>query len=412
MDYMAYDLIVIGAGAGGLFAGACLPRSVRGLVLEKGPSPGAKLLLTGSGQCNLTRTGDIKGFLPHYGHNKEKFIRTVLYPFNNSAVMNFFEGCGLSLLCREDGKVFPRSLSARDVLNTLVTACKKNGMEFRFSAGVTSIQPTEKREGEYAFLVQTPSETFFSKKVICAVGGCSYPSTGSDGSFFDTFRTLGLEVVPVTPALTPIFVQNYPYVALSGISLSDVELQLQSAPPARGDLLFTHKGFSGPLILNHSRYARTGLNLTLNYFPPQNGVGLLARWKGGIHGNGKQLISFLQDELPSLPRRLLETLCLRLSLDPSAKVSRISIADLKSLAEKITRDEFSISGLGGYSVSMATAGGVSLSEVNPKTMEVTRYPGLYIIGEALDVDGDTGGYNLQFAFSSARQAAVHIYNHR
>ncbi|MEA4988151.1 MAG: NAD(P)/FAD-dependent oxidoreductase [Anaerovorax sp.] len=405
---MVYDLIIIGGGAAGLFSGASLPKKVNGLILEKSNSLGKKLLMSGSGQCNLTHSGSIKDFLSHYG-KQGKAIRSVLYQFNNDALISFFKEKEISTIIREDGKVFPESLKAKDVLECLCSLCKKNGLSFLLSSKVIDLKK-EKENGYYSVVCE--NNTYRSKKIIIATGGCSYPTTGSDGNFFPVLSKLGMTIEPLHPALTPVFVEGYPYSALSGISFDTVKLQITSKDGKKiaehsDSLLFTHRNFSGPVILNTSRFASPGLFLRIQYLPYLSSEELLSLLKKNLSGNQKQLITVLQELLP-LPKRFLEVICERLSLSPNQKFSQITGSDVKRLTDVLTKDSYRISSLDQYNKAMVTAGGIALSDVNLKTMECKDYPGLYFAGETLDVDGDTGGYNLQFAFSSGHLAAQHI----
>lgn len=392
---MIYDFIIIGAGASGLFAGASLPSSSKGLILEKTNSPGKKLLMAGSGQCNLTHGGSIKDFLEHYGgHRKE--VRNILYQFNNMAVIEFFQSHGLPCFEREDGKVFPKSLNGKEVLQVLLNCCKKNNVTILCNNPVTGFSPSE--EG---FRVDCSGTIYNTKKLVVSTGGCSYPTTGSDGQFFSLLEDMGLPLVDRKPALVPIHVYDYPYKELTGIAFKNVNISLKNIHQTFGDLLFTHDCFSGPAILSISRYALQNQVLVINYLPNMDYHTLLTDLKKGIQGNTKQVPTFFNEFFNQrFPKRFWETLCQRLSLDITAKASQLSGTNLKDFLNLLTGDEFSISGLGGYSSAMVTCGGVSLAEVNLKTLSSKSNPNLYFIGEVLDVDGDTGGYNLQFAFSS------------
>ncbi len=403
---MTYDLIIIGGGASGLFAGASLPHTTNGLLIERSSSMGKKLLMSGSGQCNLTHSGSIKDFLDHYGTNG-KSIRPILYSFNNEALLSFFEKNGIDTVTREDGKIFPKSMKAQDVLNCLSSLCKKNGLSFRLSTQVISL--ARKEDGTYC--VTCDKEVYYSKKVIVASGGCSYPTTGSDGNLFPVLSSLGITIEPLRPALTPIFIENYPYSELSGTAFEHVKLQILQTDGKKisektGALLFTHKNLSGPVVLDSSRFASTGLLLQIQYLP-FSGEKLLALLQKNQPANQKQLLSVLQELLP-LPKRFLELICDRLSLSPNQKFSQLSGTDLKRLSGILTKDIHRISKLDSFDKAMVTAGGVSLLDISIKTMESKQFPGLHFAGEALDVDGDTGGYNLQFAFSSAYLAAQQI----
>lgn len=407
MNKIDYELIIIGAGASGLFAGASLPKPLKGLILEKNSGPGKKLLMTGSGQCNLTRTGSIKDFITHYGQNGSK-IRQVLYRFNNLAAMDFFENHGVSLLEREDGKVFPASLNAADIVSTLLNSCSSNGLKILYSSPVTDLAAVALTPNEYIYRIGCGGEKYTSKKLIIATGGCSYPITGSDGSFFSVLGRLGIEIVPTRPALVPLCVEKYPYTSLSGVSLpAKITVCGEKKVERTGDLLFTHNSFSGPVILNASRYVTPACELKINYYPVKAIEELMIKCVDAAKGNRKQISTLLYDvlnESEQIPKRLIDLLCHRSGIEPSQISSGLSKNALHAILTLLTDDHFRISGTKGYKSAMATAGGVSLGEVDSKTMESKKYPGMFFTGEVLDVDGDTGGYNLQFAFSSAHAA--------
>lgn len=421
-----YDVIVVGGGAAGLFYSAVLDEKGNGLILEKTKAVGKKLLMSGAGQCNITHGGSIKDFLGHYG-DKGKKIRTALYKFNNESVRAFFESNGISLFEREDGKVFPKSLDAKEVLDTLKRSSEKNGFTVKFQCSVEKIE----HDGQAYTLFcsvggnQESLVSYRAKKVIVATGGCSYPTTGSDGKMFNVLREMGLDIVVPKPALVPVSVQNYPYTELSGISFPKVRITVYGTlgkdvgPSGESsgsfkkiaentdDLLLTHTNFSGPAILNISRAIMTGNSISINYLPERRSEEILAEMKKGVTGNAKQAITFFMDYIHTvdtkrqLPKRFVELLCQRANIVQGQKTSSLTGDQIKKMVSLLTNDSFSVSGTGGFQVAMATAGGVALEEVDLKTMESKKYPGLYIIGEALDVDGDTGGYNLQWAFSSA-----------
>ncbi|WP_419823564.1 NAD(P)/FAD-dependent oxidoreductase [Anoxybacterium hadale] len=417
---MTYDLIIIGAGAAGLFAGASLPNKINGLILEKSASPGKKLLMSGAGQCNLTHGGSIKDFITHYGARGKK-IRTVLYRFSNDSVIDFFEKNEIALFEREDGKIFPKSLRAKDILDCLTSQCQRNGMKLCFSTPVENISYREPAEGnDGLYVIQTGSFVFTAKKIIISTGGCSYPSTGSDGSLFPVLEALGIAVKPLHPALVPIHVQQYPYSDLSGISFQNAAVTLYSKEGKRvaeniGPLLFTRNHFSGPGILNLSRYVTEGMQLSLSYCTGKSDEVLIKELTTALSSSSKQLLTELYEYFngnrnaegreSEMPKRFLETLCRRAGTDPAVKASAVSRILLRSIVKLLLQDRFTISSTDGFSAAMVTAGGISLDEINLKTMESNQYLGMYFAGEVLDVDGDTGGYNLQFAFSSGWLAA-------
>jgi len=439
---MIYDLIIIGAGAAGLFAAANVPDGFRTLVIEKTDSPGKKLLLTGSGQCNLTNDEPIKEFLNRYGENGKQ-LRPILFPFSNQALMEYFESYGLALTVRDDGKVFPASMKSKDVLNLLLELVKSKGVELRYNTYVTEISrtthhveiscnnkttPFDNSDG-YRYCIHTcvnPKKLhdsddsknfentkdsksegqFFAKSLLVATGGESYPKTGSDGSIFERLEHLGLKLVPRRPALTSIYVENYPYEELSGLTFPTVTAKV-GLHKCEGSLLFTHKGFSGPPILTLSRYVEAEDKLTINYLPGRTADELRMDLIKLSSGEQKQILTVLES-LTKLPRSFLENVCSRCDINKSEKASRLSGKQMGNLADRLTNDSHIISGTGGFASAMTTAGGVDLDEINLQTMEAKRYPGLHFAGEVLDVDGDTGGYNLQFAFSSAMRCICSI----
>ncbi len=384
---MMYDRIIIGGGASGLYFAANCPAE-KGLILEKTASPGQKLLLSGSGQCNLTHGGSIKDFIGHYGPGGTK-IRSALYQANNLLLMKFYAEHGLPLTERWDGKVFPKSMEAEQVLKLLLLLVKEKGWELVTDCPVTSL--TVQPDGIFFI-----NENYKSRQVIIAAGGCSYPATGSDGSMLSVLEKMGLNIVSPRPSLVPVTVQQYPYRHLSGVSFQNASVQIDGHWE-KGGLLLTHNSFSGPAVLNLSRYASPGKALTISYIPA---AALEHRFSGD-----RRKISASLAETMGLPKRFTEVLVQRAGMDPAQKAASLSGKEIQALSQLLFSDTFSISGTSGFGSAMATAGGVSLEEVHLKTFESKKHPGLYIIGETLDIDGDTGGYNLQFAFSSGYCAA-------
>lgn len=384
---MIYDCIIIGAGASGLFCAASMPHPVRGLILEKTGRPGTKLLMSGSGQCNVTHSGSIKDFPRCYGENGNK-VRRCLYKHSNLKLMDFLEGMGVTTVVREDGKVFPASMSAKDILEALLSASRDNGFTIRYESPVTHMN-----KNPDGWSVHAGGATFTGKTIVVASGGCSYPSTGSDGSMFSILeRDLDLRHTPLKPALTPISVVSYPYGSLSGISFSDACVSIwedgKRLAAETGGLLFTHDDLSGPAILNISKYASPGRKLTINYLHPADLREVLDRLNKAARGSSADISNIAADEF-SLPRRF----C-RLAAESCGP-------SLKKLAALLTGEAFEISSAGGFNRAMTTCGGIELSQIDMASMEAKNFPGLMVIGEALDIDAITGGYSLQLAYSSA-----------
>lgn len=542
----AYETIVIGGGAAGLFFGAAAPAGRDILILEKTKQTGTKLLMSGSGQCNLTHGGSIKEFLLCYGKNGNK-IRTCLYRHSNLALCRFMEGLGVSLIEREDGKIFPRSMDAREVRSALLAACTRNGVTIRTQAEVTAIcalqqgsssrvcspaqppysqtstaaasdtddaapgayTPSDSREamdthrtaipvprsavpqalqrtnasasaiaavpgapyeqtaapgaqadgdpapGEKAPSVCAPDlgagfaltladgTCLACRNLVIAAGGASYPTTGSDGKILDVLALappagLGIPIVPPRPALTPVFIENYPFADLAGISLRDIELKIfpkpqenlcgeqtrsmtaEAAPmfskknkkqtkpqSAVGDLLLTHKNLSGPVILNHAREISAGTRLAINFVFPYTVDTVISRLKADFSGCRSMISAYIGEQY-HLPKRFAAKILSLISLTDKP-LAAISGSQMRALSEALAAWACTVSGTGGFREAMATAGGVSLDAINLSSMESRDYPGLFFAGEMLDIDGDTGGYNLQFAYASAMAALTKIY---
>lgn len=393
---MIYDCIIAGAGASGLFAGASFEpvgasRRLTGLILEKTDRPGTKLLMSGGGQCNITHAGSIKDFIDRYG-KKGGRIRSCLYRHNNLELIRFLQKHGIHTVTQEDGRVFPASGKAREILDLLLQTGKENGFEIACHQEITGIH----RIPEDCWELTTDQTTFRARTVILATGGCSYPGTGSDGSLFPVLkRDLDLAITPLQPALTPIRVRNYPYASLSGISFPDCRVTLLRAQKKiaeeHGGLLFTHKDLSGPAILNCSNHAKPGDTLVISYLDLSRNEAAASLQKAVETSRG-ELSSILADTF-HLPRRFCQLLTARIG------------TSTKALAAALTGEAFLITSLSGFEKAMVTAGGIDLSQIDLKTMALKNHPGLFVCGELMDINGSTGGYNLQFAWSSARTAA-------
>lgn len=391
---MVYDCIIIGAGAAGLFCGASFPKRINGLILEKTKRIGTKLLMSGSGQCNVTHNGSIKDFIPCYGKNGGK-IRNCLYQYHNEHLCTFLQENGIETFTREDGKIFPKSLKAVDVRDMLLKKSIENGFAVCKEKPVTSIR----KNGELWELF-SEQETYLTHNIIIATGGCSYPSTGSDGSIYEVLKQdLQLDIIQLKPALSPLKVQNYPFSDLAGISFQHAEAVIlhkeKRVAGNTGGLLLTHRDFSGPAVMNISKYAENGDQLKINYLSPLTYEEAHTMLKKAMNDSKESTANILSG-IFDLPKRFTRVLADRCGNSP------------KTLAKALTGDAYIITSIGSYQQAMATSGGISLKEINPKTMELKNHPGLFAIGEVIDIDGITGGYNLQFAYSSANAAVSKI----
>lgn len=405
---MRYDCIVIGAGPAGLAAairsGEC---GASTLVLEKNREPGKKLLLSGTGQCNITHSGNIEDFLPKYSEHA-RFVKPALFAFTNRDLEKFFTGNGVPLVETPDGKLFPKSRKAKDVLDVFLKLCNENKVEFRYDSSVIFAKSVPDEDGP-RFEILTENERFESGKLVIACGGASFPGSGSNGDGYTLAASLGHKIAPVVPGLTPVLVRDYPFPNCSGISLENVEIILwrdrKKERTHRGDVLFTHRGLSGPGILDFSRYFSKGDAITISLVPfsheEEFDKHLLENLKSSSRKTFKNVLSGY-----GIPERLLNEIFLleRIPLDLVASDLRQHYR--KHIVHKLIRMPFVIERLGDFNEAMVSRGGVCVNEVNRKTMESRLLPGLFFCGEVLDVDGACGGYNLQFAISSGFLAGI------
>jgi hypothetical protein len=409
-----YDLIIIGAGPSGLFCAInsiqkdIIQKEWKILVLEKKETPGHKLLISGSGRCNITHDGDIQDFLNHFGDHG-RFLRPALLGFTNHDLVSYFRGKGLAMIREKGGKIFPETLQARDVLNILIEECKDKEVSIDCGQEVRSIAKTET-----GFKVACGRCDYHSRLLVIATGGCSYPGTGSTGDGHRFARDLGHSIAEIGPALTPLIVKDYPFAELAGISFSDMGISLYrqgKIGKMHGDILFTHQGLSGPAVLDLSRRVRRGDILKLSFVPVEE-RGALDEWlldRAGSEGASelKTALADLPHSVP-LPPRLIKRILEFSGIDADSTLAHLTRERRTQLINNLTGLPLVVSDLAGFNMAMVTRGGVNLQEVNPKTMESKRVSGLYLVGEVLDIDGDSGGYNLQAAFSTGMLAARSI----
>ncbi|MDR1960031.1 MAG: NAD(P)/FAD-dependent oxidoreductase [Planctomycetaceae bacterium] len=411
MDKSNRQIVVIGAGPAGLMAAFAAAKKYKSgvLLLEKNDSPAKKLLISGSGRCNITHAGPISGFLPHYG-GKDRFVKPALFRFTNTDLTKWMQHRGLPLKELHDGKLFPVTESARDVLqillNVLLTECSPL-VEVRYRAAVKNV-----KRSENGFLIQTANEDFSAQNLVIATGGKSYPSTGSTGDGWNFARNLGHSIAEPAPALCPVTIRNYPFAGCAGLSFEKTRVQVQhhgkKTAENREDLLLTHRGFSGPVILDLSRYIHTGDTLRIAFTESEDTAFFERQFLERVAKTGRKTVKNLLASA-YLPDRMTAVLLKYLNIPDDLAAANLGKAARKTLLRYLTDAPFIVEELGGYQEAMVTRGGVVLAEVNRNTMESRLVPGLFFCGEVLDIDGDTGGYNLQFAFSSGVLAGENLH---
>lgn len=407
---MKYDVVIIGAGPAGLFSALSL-NNKKVLLIEKNNSPGRKLLISGAGQCNYTNNISISEFLKRYG-SKGRFLKTALYNFTNIEAMTFFKENNLESLIREDNKVFPDTLNASDILNVLIKNCKEKNVEIIYDEAAQNIKYDNENN---LFLVKTSTSTYAGTNLIITTGGKSYPNTGATGDGYIFAESLGHTIIKTTEALTPVYIENYEFKELSGISFENINVSLwrnnKKINEFKGDFLFTHVNISGPVILNNSRYFEIGDILKINFTSYENSEEFKQYFDNLIISSGKLNVKTVLKQF-LLPKRFIEKIMELANVKDDDICSQLEKNKRKILAESLSSYPFKVEKLGGFHIAMCTKGGVATEEINQKTMESKIKPRLYFAGEVIDYDGDTGGFNIQAAFSTGRLAADNINNNK
>ena len=420
------ELLVIGGGPAGMMCAITAAKRFRkssgnqscnaGIVLlEKNDVPGKKLLIAGSGRCNLTHAGPIADFLKHYGEHG-RFVQPALNHLTNDALAGFFADHGLPLIELNDGKLFPRTQSSRDVRDVLLAELRNTSVVLRNNTSAESV----KQQSDGSFVVQTQAQNandkrtiFFAKRLVIACGGKTYPTTGSTGDGYRFARSLGHSIIEPMPALSPIRVRDYRFAECAGLSFENTNIRLfrggKKIATATGDLLLTHHGLSGPVILDTSRNIAPGDTICVSFVRAFADANIFEKQliDDAIEFGRKSAKNMLAKY--EIPERLLSLLFVQNEIPLDLSVAEMSRDIRKTLARSIIEQPFVVAKLGGDNEAMVTRGGVALTEIDRKTMQSRLVPNLYFCGETLDVDGDTGGYNLQFAFSSGKLAADSMF---
>ncbi|NLV67532.1 MAG: NAD(P)/FAD-dependent oxidoreductase [Spirochaetes bacterium] len=411
-----YDAIIIGAGPAGLFCAITCSKDKnhRVLVLEKMNTAGRKLLLSGSGSCNITHSGSIKSFVQKYGNNGS-FLRHAFAAFSNNDLIEYLNNNGINTIEADNGKIFPESMKAGEILDLLLRKCNESGVEIMYGHKVHEIL-----RDKGSFRVRASGKTFLSRYCVITTGGLSYPGTGSDGDGFRFSGDQGHTITELTPALTPVKTSttidaltpgSKPIPELSGITIKNASVTLnrnnRKFVTYTGDLLFTHDGLSGPVILDMSRYINPGDTLFVSFIHSSY-ESFEEEFILKSRNEGKRMVKNLLQS-SGVPERIVQMILDLSRIPHDKKSSEINREERKKLVSLLRDCPFTVTSKDGFNVAMATHGGISLEEINMRTMESKLAPGLFFAGEVMDIDGDTGGYNLQAAFSTGKLAGDTIY---
>ncbi len=399
------QIIVIGGGPAGLMAaGQAAAQGVETLLLEKMKRPARKLGITGKGRCNLTNVASLNEFMAHFGGNG-RFLRQAFGQFFTDDLIHFFRTNGVETIAERGGRVFPASNHARDVVDALVGWAGRQGVDIHTQAAARRLIV---QDGRVVGVTLRSGRTERAGAVIVAAGGASYPATGSSGDGYKMARVVGHTITPIRPALTPLETAGDIAPRLQGLSLKNVRVRARwggkTQAEAFGEMLFTHFGVSGPIILGLSRQIvdalRDGQNveLSINLKPALDEKKLDARLRRDLDRFGKRQYRTLLKEL--LPLKLIPV-CIDLTNIASERVGhQLTAQERKRLRVWLQDFRLTVTGHRPLKEAIVTAGGVSVAEIDPRTMASRLRPGLYFAGEVIDIDADTGGYNLQAAFST------------
>ena len=431
------DVIVIGGGAAGLMAGITAARQGASVVvLERMKEPGKKMMITGKGRCNITNACPMEEFIPNLPGNG-KFLFSALQQFTNDDLLRFFQEQGLETVTERGGRVFPATGKAKDVIAVLRSALQKAGGRLVTGAQATgfTVKPGQvtgiryrtvendgRRDGQ-DFRSQTkgkmklgPEHTLDAGAVIVCTGGASYPGTGSDGNFVPVLEMLGLSIEPLLPALVPLQPEEGFTEELEGLQLKNVEASVLAdgkvVAKEFGELQFIRGGIAGPICLTMSRkvarlqhYNQPEQELSIDLKPALSDEKLEARLIRDFQEFSKLRLAEVVRKL--LPQPLVEPVLDTAFLDGKRQVSQVSKEERLALIQTVKHFTIPLVGTRPLAEAIVTAGGVALKEIDPKTMKAKRIAGLYFAGEVMDVDGYTGGFNLQAAFSSGYVAGLH-----
>lgn len=407
-------VVVIGGGAAGLMAAVIAGREgAKVTLLEKMNYVGKKMGITGKGRCNITNACDMSDFIKNTPGNG-KFLYGAYERFTNEDLLQLLHDAGLETKVERGGRVFPASDSALDVRNTFMKLMKHYGVDVHLEEPVKKLLVDD---GVVTGVV-TDKETYHADAVVIATGGKSYPATGSTGDGYMLAAQVGHTITDIRPSLVPIVTEESWVKDLMGLSLRNVELSVVAKNKVQakmfGEMMFTHFGITGPIVLSLShtvgklmRKKNIGtIGLDINLKPALSPETLDKRLQKDFDlYSKKQLINGMKDLLPT---RLIPLIIELAGIDPQKPINQISKEERQQIGYMLQHMPLTVKGLRPVEEAIVTAGGISLKEFNPKTMESKLVKGLYGAGEVLDIDAFTGGYNLQAAFSTGYVAAMHI----
>ena len=408
-----YDVIIIGAGVSGLVAaGRSSELGAKVLVIEKMHRPGIKLLITGKGRCNITNSDDIEEFIK-YVHPDGRFLRNAFHNFFSKDIIDILHKYGVETVVERGGRVFPVSNKSVDVLNALLSFAKEHKAEFYYNCKVSKLLIKQDSVIGVEIIENEEIIQFAAKKVIICTGGKSYPATGSTGDGYTLANTVGHTIEQPFQSLVPIVTKGPIAGQLQGLSLKNVQVSVfvngQKQTAAFGEMLFTHFGLSGPIILTLSRFIveeiidNNKIYVSIDLKPALDSTKLDNRLLRDLNEYGKKQIENIFKLW--LPAKLIPVFIKECNIDPNKEGHQITSQDRNAIKSLMKDFKIEVTGYRSFKEAIITAGGISTKEINPNTMESRLVKNLYFAGEVIDVDADTGGYNLQIAYSTGWLAA-------
>ncbi len=400
-----FDAIVIGAGPAGMMAAIRAgERNRKTLLVERNDTLGKKLLISGKGRCNLTNSCDIEDFIGKFSQSRD-FLRNAFAKFFNTELMSFFEDSRLKLKIEHGGRVFPESDNSDDILDVLKARLKNKNIKILSGERVREIIIGNKKiEG----ILTYSDKRFLGTHIAIATGGLSYPGTGSTGDGYSIARDIGHKVMLLKPALTPILIKESFIRDWQGISLKNVRLTLfaggRKIDERFGEMIFTHFGLSGPVVLDMSAFLydrlklKSDVTISINFKPALDHKKLDARLLREFKRNPKKSMKNIFKNL--LPRGIIERFLEYCGVSGDKGPSQITTDERKRLIKGLFDLRLTAKGVMPVKDGIVTRGGVNTKEINPKTMESRLVKGLFFAGEIIDIDAKTGGYNMQAAFST------------